>query len=70
MDSIKKALENWMNELNNFSFKDYEALPDLDLYMDQVIQFLDKELFIFQTSSDDKQITPSMIIIVITNISC
>jgi DNA-binding transcriptional MerR regulator len=61
MDSIKKALENWMNELNNFSFKDYEALPDLDLYMDQVIQFLDKQLYIFQTSTMDKQITPSMI---------
>lgn len=61
MDSIKKALENWMNELNNFSFKDYEQLPDLDLYMDQVIQFLDKQLYIFQTSTMDKQITPSMI---------
>ena len=61
MDSIKTALENWMNELNNFSFKDYEALPDLDLYMDQVIQFLDKQLYIFQTSTMDKQITPSMI---------
>ena len=61
MDSIKKALENWMNELNNFSFKDYESLPDLDLYMDQVIQFLDKQLYIFQTSTMDKQITPSMI---------
>lgn len=61
MDSIKTALENWMNELNNFSFKDYESLPDLDLYMDQVIQFLDKQLYIFQTSTMDKQITPSMI---------
>jgi len=61
MDSIKNALENWMNELNNFSFKDYESLPDLDLYMDQVIQFLDKQLYIFQTSTMDKQITPSMI---------
>jgi DNA-binding transcriptional MerR regulator len=61
MDSIKKALENWMNELNNFFFKDYEHLPDLDLYIDQVIQVLDKQLYIFQTSTMDKQITPSMI---------
>lgn len=61
MDSIKQALENWMNELSNFSFKEYESLPDLDLYMDQVVTFLDKQLSIFQTSTLDKQITPSMI---------
>ena len=61
MDSIKQALENWMNDLSNFSFKEYEALPDLDLYMDQVVTFLDKQLGIFQTSTLDKQITPSMI---------
>ena len=49
MNSIKKALENWLNELNNFSFKNYEELPDIDLYMDQVVTFLDKQLYIFQT---------------------
>lgn len=61
MNTVNDSLKNWLNALNNFSFQSYEQLPDLDLYMDQVIQFLDKELFIFQTSSDDKQITPSMI---------
>ena len=61
MDNIKQALENWMNELSNFSFKEYEALPEIDLYMDQVVTFLDKQLSIFQTSTLDKQITPSMI---------
>lgn len=61
MDSIKNSLEGWLNELNNFSFKDYEGLPDIELYMDQVVTFLDKQLYIFQTSTLDKQITPSMI---------
>jgi len=61
MDSIKATLEKWLNELNNFSFADYEKLPDLDLYMDQVVTFLEKQLSIFQTSSLDKQITSSMI---------
>lgn len=61
MDSIKSTLEKWLNELNNFSFIDYEKLPDLDLYMDQVVTFLEKQLSIFQTSSLDKQITSSMI---------
>ena len=61
MDSINKSLENWLNDLNNFSFKSFEQLPDLELYMDQVVTFLDKQLYIFQTSTMDRQITPSMI---------
>ncbi|MDE7095012.1 MAG: DUF1836 domain-containing protein, partial [Anaeroplasmataceae bacterium] len=40
---------------------DYKDLPDIDLYMDQVVTFLEKQLAIFQTSSLDKQITSSMI---------
>ena len=56
MDNIKQALENWMNELSNFSFKEYEALPEIDLYMDQVVTFLDKQLSIFQTSTLDKHL--------------
>ena len=65
MDNLKKMLENWLNELNhfslNFSYKNYEELPDIELYMDQVVTFLEKQLKIFQTSSLDKQITSSMI---------
>ena len=59
--SKKKSIERWLNELNNFSFKEYDNLPDLDLYMEQVMIYLEKQLYIFQTSINDKQITPSMI---------
>ncbi len=61
MENIKKSLESWLNELNNFSFKNYEELPDIELYMDQVVNFLEKQIKIFQNSSLDKQITSSMI---------
>ena len=61
MDNIKKTLEDWLNELNNFYFKKYEELPYIDVYMDQVVNFLEKQIKIFQTSSLDKQITSSMI---------
>lgn len=61
MNSINDILSKWLDELNNFSYKDYKDLPDIDLYMDQVVTFLDKQLSIFQTSSLDKQITSSMI---------
>ena len=61
MDNINQSLEKWLNDLNNFSFKDYENLPDLELYMEQVINYLERELDIFKTSTLDKQITSSMI---------
>ena len=61
MENIKKVLEAWLNELNNFNYKNYEELPDIELYMDQVVTFLEKQVQIFQTSSLDKPITPSMI---------
>ena len=61
MNSINDILGKWLDDLNKFSYKDYKELPDIDLYMDQVVTFLDKQLSIFQTSSLDKQITSSMI---------
>jgi DNA-binding transcriptional MerR regulator len=61
MKNVNKSLENWLNELNNFSYKNYEAKPDMDLYMEQMLGYLDRELSIFKTSSLDKQITSSMI---------
>ena len=61
MENINKSIENWLNELDNFSFKKYEELPDIDLYMDQLITYMEKQLYVFQTSTLDKQITPSMI---------
>lgn len=61
MLKINDILTNWLSELENFRFPDYERFPDIDLYMDQVITYLDHNLSIFQTSSLDKQITSSMI---------
>lgn len=61
MNSINKTLSKWLDDLNKFSYRNYDELPDIDLYMDQVVTFLEKQLAIFQTSSLDKQITSSMI---------
>ena len=59
--AVNKTLTNWLNELNNFELQNYEKLPDIDLYMDQVVTYLEKQLQILATSSLDKQITSSMI---------
>ena len=61
MRDINKSIKFFLEELENFNLIDYERLPDIDLYMDQVITYLDRYLMPFQTSSLDKQITSSMI---------
>lgn len=61
MKDINKSLEIWLTELDEYQLTQYEKLPDIDLYMDQVITYLEKQLRTFQLSSLDKQITSSMI---------
>lgn len=61
MLKINEILTNWLTELENFRFPDYERFPDIELYMDQVLTYLDRNLAVFKTSSIDKQITSSMI---------
>lgn len=61
MKDINKSLKLWLDELNQYHLTVYEKLPDIDLYMDQVITYLERQLLTFQLSSLDKQITSSMI---------
>lgn len=58
---INNTLKKWLEQLEKFEFQSYEKLPDIDLYMDQMITYLERQLAIFATSSMDKQITSSMI---------
>lgn len=61
MRDINKSIKFFLEEIENFNLTEYERLPDIDLYMDQVITYLERYLMPFQTSSLDKQITSSMI---------
>ena len=53
-------MESFIASLAQPSIPHWDALPDLDLYMDQVIAFMEKYLSLFGDSRD-KLITPSMI---------
>lgn len=61
MDKIKPILNNWLSELDQYELPDYEKFPDIELYMDQVITYLKRELSVLQTSSLDNVITSSMV---------
>ncbi len=61
MENVNKTIALWLKELDQFKFQEYENFPDIDLYMDQVVTYLERQLNIFATSSLDKQITSSMI---------
>ena len=61
MKDINKSLKLWLEEIDNFELTKYENLPDIDLYMDQILTYLERQLNTFAVSSLDKQITSSMI---------
>lgn len=60
---MKKELasfEKWLKELNKFSIPSYSHLPDVDLYMEQVLSYLDKSLAVFK-DEDNLLLTSFMI---------
>jgi len=61
MSSIKNKLIDWVTEMENYRMPNWNDLPDIDLYMDQVITYLEKQLAIFSKNDDEKFITPAMI---------
>jgi len=60
-DDIRKEMDIWFSELKNHRTPDWDALPDLELYMDQVITYLERQLRIFSQDGEDRLITSSMI---------
>ncbi|SFH67265.1 DUF1836 domain-containing protein [Pisciglobus halotolerans] len=56
-----ESLERWTEEIMQYHFPRWEDLPDIDLYMDQVLTLIDKYLHIFQTNEEKNILTSSMI---------
>ena len=59
-NGITKELTEWYQKISQIRLPRFEELPEIELYMDQVIALMDKYLAVF---SDDipKLITPSII---------
>lgn len=59
-DSAQRLTE-WMDKLEKFDLPDWESLPQLDLYMDQVILLLTRYLSPVDMYGEEKAITASII---------
>lgn len=58
---MKNEIISWFSELKNYYTPEWDDLPDLDLYMDQVITYLERQMKHFTQDAKDKLITSSMI---------
>lgn len=61
MSKETDELKDWCEKLSSFNVGKWEEWPDIDLYMDQVISYLDKYMSYFRIYDDEKMITPSII---------
>ncbi len=59
-DKETKNLQEWMEEVSSFKLPQYSEIPSVDLYMEQVITYINNSLSVF---SDDpkKVLTPFMV---------
>lgn len=60
-NNISGRLEQWFDSIEQFSLPTWEQLPQLELYMDQVILLLRQYLSPLHLEEDDKLITTSII---------
>lgn len=61
MRSERERFHDWIDSLAQFDLPDWEALPQLDLYMDQVILLLTRYLSLINRGAEEKPITASII---------
>lgn len=60
MNERFNKFEEWLNAVENYQFPSWEQLPDIDLYSDQVLSFLEQKLQLF-SDPDEPLISGYMI---------
>jgi len=61
MSSIKDKLIDWVTEMENYRMPNWNDLPDIDLYMDQVTQLFEGAYAAGKRNQEDKILTKTMI---------
>ena len=60
-EDAAQRLSKWLDGLKNYDLPDWDSLPPLDLYMDQVILLLTRYLSPLERYGEEKAITASII---------
>lgn len=61
MDTITHELDNWLSSLPARHPVAWEQLPDIGLYMDQVLTYVDRQLGLYRQTGQEHVLTPAMI---------
>ncbi|MDR1002930.1 MAG: DUF1836 domain-containing protein [Oscillospiraceae bacterium] len=61
MTSSYEELLKWTEYLEKFKVGEFHQWPDIDLYMDQVISYLERYVTPLRTDENEKIVTPSII---------
>lgn len=59
--SVKNRLREILDTLHSLDYIRPDSVPDIDLYMDQITTFMDRELAASKRHPDDKVLTKTMI---------
>ena len=59
--NLNEIFQEFSSKMKKHKLPHWEDLPEIDLYMDQVIALMEKYLSDLTTQEDSKLITPSMI---------
>lgn len=60
MEETMRELSDWVEQVQDYESMPWERLPEIDLYMDQVITLMNKQLAVFQWD-EERRLTSSMI---------
>ena len=52
---------NWLNEMTPDSMTEWERLPDIGLYMDQVLTLVERQLAVYRRDQSDRIVTAAMV---------
>ena len=61
MESKWDVIQSWAQSVEAYSPLPWDRMPEIELYMDQVITYMEKQLAFYRRNEQSKMLTPSMI---------
>lgn len=61
MSESAEKIKNWAEKIKEYSAVEWDRLPEIYLYMDQVLTYMNKQLSLFERSDNPTILTSSMI---------